>query len=606
MALLSRLVDCDLFEFLGLQPGPRLPSIQPHAEIRLFTMRQNELSDSISIDVEVVRLNAQDLPQFVCISYVWGPPHARRNIDYNGQTISITTSLWDALQRLRVEFRSDVRYWADQISIRQKITSERNAQVRLMSKIFQGAYSVVCWLGEEDASTKRAFAALGQWESAENLPTLRDELFRAYSSPPQSKSETQLEIEHSLRSLLNRQWWRRVWTLQEVYVPRNNEPIVLCGGDAMGWYSLYIAWAMLLTTLGSTRMIEMLGVEMSYANEMFEVHFHHSSTRVPLSDFLSRALVRDVTDEKDRVFAMLGMTDPGQVLYPAPNYHLSLDEVNNIYTRAMIRAEDNLNAISFGRIAWPASQSFSSWAFGRGRGTEMIRGVRHLPESVTGNTRPMLANAKSSFDPALRLRGKLIGHIRSLHGFRGLVREDRPWQEIVPSMVSYTSRLELPEIYERTADPLAKAVLQTVLTDNFYVGCSWDTRKGQYSRELYHAFRQHRFGTSDVDLIDDSDCRLLPRSDPRWLDGNDCLYKLARSLFSFDSSTIDCEVLDRGAESWDDIQPSSSTLEWLEHATVKQLAEAIDTHATEWRLAVVDGGLLALVPLAAEIGDEVW
>lgn len=86
---------------------------------------------------------------FEAVSYVWG---SRKRVQHlrcgEGRVLPVTQSLYDALQRLRLEDRPR-RLWADQICINQDDVEERGQQVNLMNNVYRSARQVLVWLGRD-------------------------------------------------------------------------------------------------------------------------------------------------------------------------------------------------------------------------------------------------------------------------------------------------------------------------------------------------------------------------------------------------------------------------------------------------------------------------
>lgn len=164
--------------------------IKANSQIRLFSFRKTKQAETISIKVETFDIG--NLPLFECISYTWGNVHHRKTILCDGRELTITENLWDALQRIRRRVDSKRRFWADQISINQNDLEEKGMQVGMMFTIFSNTTRVICWLGEEDDHTARAFEVLRMWNKSETNENLRLQLARLWSSDTGPETQDQL------------------------------------------------------------------------------------------------------------------------------------------------------------------------------------------------------------------------------------------------------------------------------------------------------------------------------------------------------------------------------------------------------------------------------
>jgi len=96
--------------------------------------------------------------------------------------------------------------WVDQICIDQSSTQERNHQVRLMSKVYTQASEVLIWLGNEANNSH--------------------------------KGKKKLKLSHRgvMTSLLSRQYWGRLWIVQEVFLAKSLT--LMCGKQTITWQEL--------------------------------------------------------------------------------------------------------------------------------------------------------------------------------------------------------------------------------------------------------------------------------------------------------------------------------------------------------------------------------
>ncbi|KAL6703881.1 hypothetical protein ACN47E_009015 [Coniothyrium glycines] len=108
------------------------------------------------IDGEVEEFSMDHLPAYSALSYVWGREPPIHPIRLNNGHAFIRPNLLHALQRIRSRTEK-LRIWVDSLCINQDDAEERNAQVRMMSSIYQNADAVLIWLGEEDSTSKLVF-----------------------------------------------------------------------------------------------------------------------------------------------------------------------------------------------------------------------------------------------------------------------------------------------------------------------------------------------------------------------------------------------------------------------------------------------------------------
>ena len=123
--------------------------------IRMLTLYPGALDDPLEGELEFFNIVSSE--SYESLSYVWGNVDRCHEIICAGQRLRLTTSLHDALRRLRQPDRPR-RLWADQICINQDNKAERSQQVQFMNHIYKNASHVLVWLGPDDqAMAKPAF-----------------------------------------------------------------------------------------------------------------------------------------------------------------------------------------------------------------------------------------------------------------------------------------------------------------------------------------------------------------------------------------------------------------------------------------------------------------
>lgn len=146
----SLLPSANHIRLLHLQPGPSTSPVQCIMSIH----------------------DLDHVPAYQALSYTGGQQNRHQircsDIRDGRHSLSIYESSWLALQRLRHE--TDERtLWIDAICINQTNNAERNEQVLLMRRLFQGAKNVIIWLGEESRDSASAFDLISRIVAAKAL-----------------------------------------------------------------------------------------------------------------------------------------------------------------------------------------------------------------------------------------------------------------------------------------------------------------------------------------------------------------------------------------------------------------------------------------------------
>ena len=280
-------------------------------------------------------------PNYEALSYTWGSvdrPIAARVLSRQHsaeafESLLIGQNLACALRHLR--FTDQPRtLWVDAICINQDDQDERNAQVKHMGSIFARAARVVVWLGPEGKDSKDALPVL-QYLSEQVEPTVDN--FRAPSpnaTEPEWHDRGYLlpydeETWSALIAFFKRDWFRRVWVVQEVRLA-NLSAVVQCGRASLPWQSVRKAMVI-------------LGDKSYLPHDLFPIMVQTGlvsrigRTRDEIDVLLANGRGLQCSDPRDRVYAMLGLTSAGFADRIPPQYGLPVSEV---YKQAFLAHSD--------------------------------------------------------------------------------------------------------------------------------------------------------------------------------------------------------------------------------------------------------------------------
>ncbi|KAF4334235.1 hypothetical protein FBEOM_11931 [Fusarium beomiforme] len=353
----------------------------------------NAVEGHIPVSSEEVMAADADLPwrhewgDFIALSYVWGypkkaegePPHL---ITVDGVAFEVGPNLFFALAQLSqsLRIRQGFKVWIDAICINQADLDERSQQVARMCDIYQSAWQVVIWLGPAEHESQLALTAL-YWLARESerekpMENFYHEEFSIDLRPliiiwPRYKSRMKNDVYRALFHFFTRPYWRRMWIVQEVAMGNMNTP-VLCGNACISWNDLHKAVGIIaadesrfgreiLETVqprilpawsfefGRDRLLH----ERTWAPErMWKIHQtmtriqNNQKIDVPSTDWeeLVRALnlARDalVTEEKDRVYGILGIKAIADRVHIEPDYKLSQSAIYTNFTEKLLEKRD--------------------------------------------------------------------------------------------------------------------------------------------------------------------------------------------------------------------------------------------------------------------------
>ena len=252
---------------------------------------------SLARDGGVTLLHDGSRIMYEALSYHWGTPVFSRMIKCNGWSYSLTHTLHQALQRLRLLDRP--RYlWVDQLCINQHDLQERSSQVQKMLSIYESAFGVVVWLGAEHKCTEYVAKARG-------LGILHSQTAQTHG--PLSAASDHLCYPHfhrfkqGLEDLFARQWYKRLWIKQEVWGAK--QVLMVCGPFQCGWDELEYYCKCFHQLGGHT-------TEQQYreSSPFQAVQQEKENTSRDLLAVLARSSSSECSDTRDFVYGVVGIS----------------------------------------------------------------------------------------------------------------------------------------------------------------------------------------------------------------------------------------------------------------------------------------------------------
>lgn len=316
------------------------------------------------------------------------------HISLNGHEYHVLKSLVPLLHMICANEKNDFDlvghwFWIDSICINQADISERAAQVKLMTSIYRKAKRTLVWLaeGSEDTSLALDFLLM--------LREKRHELRQTVNKKRLKRVPSDLR-DHpgwaSLKRLLLRPWWRRVWTLQEFIIPERLR--FYCGSKSIsrsefrqGTAALelcgplkYMRENVWTTAWNRRRIIDW------YQNE-------HHRDRIPLVSLMATCGDHGASDAHDRVWAVHGLArQEDKDMIGPPTYQ---DEVHTLYARLVknfMETFGSLDIICFAQLftnredpSWPSW--VPDWRVEVSRPSD-------VPLMVSQSANPALANLR--------------------------------------------------------------------------------------------------------------------------------------------------------------------------------------------------------------------
>lgn len=200
-------------------------------QIRILHLAPGSTTDELCGGLEIADIG--DAGEYIALSYAWGTRMTNERL-FLPAPISITTTLWSALRRLR-SLSSTLRIWADAICINQNDTQEKACQVMAMRMVFQNAKLVIADLGDESDGSEVLSPMLAAYPDLTDKRKFKVGDIIPMPSFPNDKGVT----ETALIKLLSRNWFKRCWIFQEAIVASDIH--IMCGNWTHTWESFSYA-----------------------------------------------------------------------------------------------------------------------------------------------------------------------------------------------------------------------------------------------------------------------------------------------------------------------------------------------------------------------------
>ncbi|KAK1516300.1 hypothetical protein CABS01_06267 [Colletotrichum abscissum] len=195
----------------------------PKTHIRLLTILSGRQTEELRCTCSTIRLD--DRPKYNALSYVWGNREAKAQVIVNGVQVTINKSLAGALRRIRHD-REPIVIWADALCINQNDEDEKKYQIDLMHRIYGECENCLVWMGDivvkgdsSVAAELAARAALNALRIIARQPHDEDLGWPGQNPIATSVAGNGLTAGAALQSMMDCEWWQRIWTVQEVCLP---------------------------------------------------------------------------------------------------------------------------------------------------------------------------------------------------------------------------------------------------------------------------------------------------------------------------------------------------------------------------------------------------
>lgn len=347
-------------------PLPNIPQ-----SIRLATIYPGVGDEEVIVDLSIETFSRDSPPAYEALSYVWGSTQPPEFICVGGlgtATLQVTANLKSALQHLRYEAEERVM-WVDALCINQSDDLEKGAEVARMEELFACAAHVVVWLGPEADESGAAMERLAYISSQVDVdwglggmhritPAEIEDVDRSIADP-NSRLPLGTKQSDALVSLLNRDWFDRLWIRQDILVAED-KAFVYCGRNKVPWPIFRKALRLFYTMRPQPDdVVHRLGSRLQTIGG-----FVFQSRRTDVLSIRSKFGNALCSDPRDHIYAIKSLLlEDQQSLCGHPNYTWSTVDVYSEFTKNYIkRYPDGLTILRRCELSQPPHRwSGPSW-----------------------------------------------------------------------------------------------------------------------------------------------------------------------------------------------------------------------------------------------------
>lgn len=469
----------------------RLRALNPLQKgIKAYELTEYELPDT-----EIPTSKASLLP-YVAVSYCWGTSEATAPllITTNGQqsVIAVTTNAWEAIERTAPAVSwSGNTLWIDQVCINQEDAVERTQQVKIMGEVYRRCWHCMIWLGPADATTKVAYDLLQLLHKAfdqyKPLPILEREMADLSHAQIRNRLASKTGTDQlppssdpgwvAIARLLERDWFKRIWTFQEAVLCHVGDASFRCGHYNIP-FKTFTRASMFLGDQWTPRGIDFADVKFSdgrahmAAIAKFRDLVAHRHP-LPLIWLLQNNQLRHCREKNDRIFAWLGMRiEDGTEFHVAVDYEKPTRDLYVDVARKIVRSRKSLRvcAESPERAGDGGVDGLPSWAPDWTKSP-----VATTFEALNvGNPYFNAAKGRPHVDyeqvpDILTTRGRVVDHVEEIidaevpNDVSGAARREFVIQTVVPLLVA-TLRSRATQ---HTEQQIAHTIIKTITLDGY-------------------------------------------------------------------------------------------------------------------------------------------
>ncbi|RFU26911.1 hypothetical protein B7463_g9427, partial [Scytalidium lignicola] len=286
------------------------PIIREGSGFRLLRVLKGCDEDPIQCQLFESKIpSSEETSNYAALSYTWGSASKPCDIIINDSKMTVTKHVYLALRDLRFREKDRV-LWVDAVSINQSDENEQGQRVRQMGSIYRNAERVIIWLGEATYDINYVMYYIKQLEE-ESIKHASDDQHCQKISNKQlvdiwSTIVRDLTLDQKgllvegFQSLLHRNWFKRVWVIQETGNARAAD--IVCGNKSI---SANI-FALMPSLLGITPDLHCQSIIDIMPGPLRDSSWW--AKKRDLYTMLDKFRYSEATNPKDKIYALLGIS----------------------------------------------------------------------------------------------------------------------------------------------------------------------------------------------------------------------------------------------------------------------------------------------------------
>ncbi|KAL1597723.1 hypothetical protein SLS60_008209 [Paraconiothyrium brasiliense] len=366
----------DVFEGLALSTD----------EIRLVEITPGSTKDDLSLQMRVWPLT-QSLP-FTALSYTWGGSQMISPVRLNGTEFLLMPNVKaffdEILTRSERSYASPprrdwmaTRFWIDSICINQKDNKEKSSQVSRMTEIFKWAEIVLTWLGPETGDNGVGSSVVetcgqGQANDEDDEGDEGDE----GNEFLEETSEDDETFNKRFLAMTSLPYWTRAWVIQEATTPHRKRNAIVWRGNISLELDTVVGEALMVSSeppssgnspllhkgIDTFRLLAAMKFRRKCAGSVIALPGPIGTTGA-IGIYTLFSCMRSIssTDPRDRIYALLPLTNMAHIEDLAPDYSISVEALYQKVATCMIREEGNLNILGFSGQTGKRNLRLPSW-----------------------------------------------------------------------------------------------------------------------------------------------------------------------------------------------------------------------------------------------------